>query len=142
MVVGDQRGILQLISIKKGEPFVDFKVELKSPVNCVTVHVNSNGKSIIWFLNASITTFFLHTINLFIPPSFSCIGCRTYKRNYCYSYPANSAGLLNQGQTHFQNGYKLGRTHSAFVRYSKHLIVFSLVKICLLLLLGHLCKVA
>ncbi|EFX79859.1 hypothetical protein DAPPUDRAFT_197260 [Daphnia pulex] len=42
VVVGDQRGILQLISIKKGEPFVDFKVELKSPVNCVTVHVNSN----------------------------------------------------------------------------------------------------
>jgi hypothetical protein len=58
VVVGDQRGILQLISIKKGEPFVDFKVELKSPVNCVTVHVNSNGKSTFDCV--------LHTINLLI----------------------------------------------------------------------------
>ena len=49
VVVGDQRGILQLISIKKGEPFVDFKVDLKSPVNCVTILVNSNGKSILIF---------------------------------------------------------------------------------------------
>lgn len=43
VAVGDQRGTLQLVSIKKGEPFVDFKVDLKSPVNCVTILVSNNG---------------------------------------------------------------------------------------------------
>ncbi|KAK4018585.1 hypothetical protein OUZ56_000631 [Daphnia magna] len=42
VAIGDQRGKLQLVSIKKGEPFVDFKIDLKSPINCVTILVNNN----------------------------------------------------------------------------------------------------
>ena len=50
IIVGDQRGVLQLISIRKGEAFVDFKVEFRSPVNCVNIVLNDKytaGK--YWF---------------------------------------------------------------------------------------------
>lgn len=44
IIVGDQRGILQLISIRKGEHCVDFKVDVGSAVNCVTILGSANGK--------------------------------------------------------------------------------------------------
>ncbi len=73
VVVGDQRGVLQLISIRKGEPFVDFKVELRSPVNCVNVVLNdkyTNGKYWLQFRN---TNSFLFANDIFNwLPGYSC----------------------------------------------------------------------
>lgn len=44
MAVGDQRGILQLVSIRRGgEPFMDFKVDLNSPINCLSTLSDVNG---------------------------------------------------------------------------------------------------
>ncbi|KAI9565490.1 hypothetical protein GHT06_009282 [Daphnia sinensis] len=56
VAVGDQRGKLHLISIKKGEPFVDFKIDLKSPINCVTILINNNEPALEMIVTATAQT--------------------------------------------------------------------------------------
>lgn len=40
LVIGDHKGILQLVGIRKGEAYADFKFDLGQPIHSVGVHVN------------------------------------------------------------------------------------------------------
>ena len=40
VVVGDQRGTLQLISMRKSEPIIDFKINLATPISSIVVLAN------------------------------------------------------------------------------------------------------
>lgn len=40
VVVGDQRGTLQLISMRKGEPIIDFKINLSVSISAIFVLSN------------------------------------------------------------------------------------------------------
>jgi hypothetical protein len=52
-VVGDQRGLLQVVAVKKSQPYADFQIDLAAPINCLVLATHAGWPALDLIQSAS-----------------------------------------------------------------------------------------